>query len=133
MDERELVRAVLREINYLWGMRNSITRDLYGLFDDPFAESRLELRTTFETNVLSRVAGRRDETHPARPVPFSERMDELGGLPSRLDCDKCCGVGVLPDGGICTVCEGTGMDLEKRVDNPFTLWAKTRAAGLKSG
>lgn len=133
MDERELIRAVLREINYLWGLRNASTQDLFGLFDHPFAESRHELRTTFENNVLSRVEGRRNETHPARPVPFSERLDELSGLPAHLDCDTCCGVGVLTDGGICTVCDGSGMDLTKRVDTPFSLWAKTRAAGIKSG
>ncbi len=131
MDEREAIRVVLREINYPWGLRNETTRDLYALFDDPFAESCRVLRKTFENSVVNRLEGRRDETHPARPVPFSERLSELNDMPARLDCETCMGVGVLPEGGICQVCTGSGIDLAKRVDNPFIAWAKTRANGAK--
>lgn len=131
MEERKLIGAMLREVNYLWGLRNQVTRDLQGLFDDPFSEAQCEFREDFERNVVARVEGDRDRTHPARPVPFSERLGELRDIRSNLDCDVCLGVGVLTDGGLCSPCEGTGIDLSKRASSPFSNWAKTRAADAK--
>ena len=97
------------------------------MFDDPASEAQREFREDFEQNVVARIEGDRDRTHPSRAVPFAERLGELRDIRSNLDCDICLGVGVLPDGGLCAPCEGTGIDLSKRVASPFSNWAKSAA------
>jgi len=124
--ERDTVRATLRELNYLLGLRNALSREAQDLLENPQAARFQEFEETVVQYVMDRLERDRDYSHPPHSLDLDQDVSRVS-RPGALQCDACMGIGISPnDGGICRTCEGTGMDLSKRPESPFLSWSQSR-------
>lgn len=124
--ERDTIKATLRELNYLLGLRNHLSRETQELLEDPLSPAHQEMEEMVAENVTQRLDHQRDITHRAGPLGFEGNLTQAA-REAALRCEACLGVGVSPnEGGLCRVCEGTGIDLSKRPASQFLSWSQKK-------